>query len=184
MNLMSFKCLLFCFVLTTVCCCTKPVDFNQAKDLMLDPVIESSLIFYNAKAGDFFIGGSEENTVSDFAEIGIFSDGFVRDNLIKAEFVFETKNSINRPYELTVNFEDNSNNILETFTIETPAAVNNELIENVHIETFEGNSLNNLKQSQILRFTLRMLSGEEISEGSLGEIDLKSKGVFYLNLDI
>lgn len=165
-------------------CCTKPVDFDQAKDLEIAPVIESSIIFYNANAGDFFIGGSEVNTASDFAEIDIFRNTFVRDNLIKAEFVFETKNSINRPYSLEVNFEDVNGNVLETFTIDTPAATDNQEIERTYIQTFEGQSLNNIKQSTVLRFTLNMLPGEEIVEDSLGEIDLKSKGVFYLNVDI
>ncbi len=184
MNFNYFKCAFLSSFLLLIASCTEPVDFNQAEDLILEPVIESSIIFYKATAGDFFTGGTEVNTASDFTEIDIFSGSFINDNLIKVEFVFETKNSINRPYVLRVDFEDGANNILETLTIETEASPDNQVIENTFTRTFEGSSLNNIKQSQFLRFTLTMLPGEAITPDSPGEIDVKSKGVFYFNVDL
>lgn len=179
-----FKCIILHSLIILMLGCTEPVDFDQAKNLVLEPVLESSLIFYKATAGDFFVGGTEANTASDFTEIDIFSGSFINDNLIKIEFVFETKNSINRPYSLQVDFLDSNSNILETFTADTPAAINNEVVESTHIETFEGTALANVKQSQFLVFTLTMLPGEAITPDSPGEIDLKSKGVFYFNVDL
>ncbi|MGC6429555.1 MAG: hypothetical protein ACON5F_00780 [Jejuia sp.] len=164
--------------------CTESVDFEQAENLVLEPVIESSIIFYKANAGDFFVGGSQVNTASDFTEIDIFGGSFIQDNLIKVEFVFETKNSINRPYSLQVDFLDGNSNLLETFTADAPAATNNEVVESIHTETFEGASLANIKQSEFLVFTLTMLPGEAITPDSPGAIELKSKGVFYLNVDL
>ncbi|GAL71643.1 hypothetical protein [Jejuia pallidilutea] len=103
--------------------CTKPVDINQIRDLVLQPVVESSLIFYKASAKDFFIGGIEQNTAEDFIEIDFFNNSFVQDNLIKAAFVFNVENSINRGYQLRVSFLDASGQLLERFTVNTNASL-------------------------------------------------------------
>lgn len=163
--------------------CTKPVDFDQASDLVIQPVLESSLIFYKASVGDFFIGGNEEAEADDFVEIDLFNGSFVQDNLVKIEFVFEIENSINRAYELRINFFDDTDQALEGFTINTEASPNNENLMSMHTEVFEGEALERIKQSSILAFTLVMLDGDAINQNSPGEISLKSKAVMHFNID-
>ncbi len=162
--------------------CTKPVDFEQLDDLTLEPVVESSLIFYDASAQEFFVGGTEQITAEDFVEIDFFNNGFIQDNLIKVEFVFNIENSINRPYSLQIRFLDSAGQSLESFTINTEASANNQTIKNTHIEVFEDESLEHIKRSRIMVFTLEMLPGEAIDENTLGRISLQSKGVFYLRV--
>lgn len=170
-------------MLLLLCNCTKPVDFNQVDDLVITPVVESSLIFYTAKAEDFFIGGSEQSTAEDFVEIDLFNGSFIQENLVKVEFVFEIENSINRAYQLRLRFLDVNGQVLESFNVNTAASPNNQTIATVHTEVFEGISLERLKQSRILEFTLVMQPGEPISQDTPGEINVKSKGVFSLNID-
>ncbi|GAB1856367.1 hypothetical protein MHTCC0001_12020 [Flavobacteriaceae bacterium MHTCC 0001] len=163
--------------------CTEPVDFNQAEDLVLEPVVESSIIFYKANAGNFFIAGMEDARVRDSVITDLFNKSFVQSNLVKAEFVFETKNSINRAYALTIEFADVNNRILEAFSVNTPPSPNNEVIATTYTQAYEGEALERVKETQKLYFTLEMLAGDPITQDSPGEIDLKSKGVFYLNID-
>lgn len=164
--------------------CSEPVDFEQTDDLSLAPVIESSLFFYKGTAGDFFTGGTEIiSTPPETIELGIFKDDFVQENLVKAEFVFESTNSINRAYSLALNFLNDNNEILHSFTVDTPASPDREKLVIEHIETFEGITLERLKQSTKVVSILTMLAGEAISQNSPGEINLKSKGVFYLELN-
>lgn len=163
--------------------CTKPIDFNQANDLVLEPVLESSLIFYKAKATDFFIGGKEETNAEDFVEIDLFNNSFVQDNLLKVEFIFEIENSINRAYQLQVSFLDASGQLLERFVINTDASATNEILKTTHTEVFEGESLQRIQLSRILVFTLVMLPGEAVNENTPGEIKVQSKGVFSLNIN-
>ncbi|PQV45707.1 hypothetical protein CLV33_11251 [Jejuia pallidilutea] len=163
--------------------CTKPVDFNQANTLVLEPVVESSLIFYEASAKDFFLGGSEESVAEDFIEIDFFNNSFVQDNLVKAEFVFNIENSINRGYQLHISFLDNANQLLERFTVNTSASANNNIIKTTHTEVFEGETLQRIKRSRILVFTLVMLPGEAINADTPGEISVQSKGIFSLNIN-
>ncbi|TBN01357.1 hypothetical protein EYD45_13200 [Hyunsoonleella flava] len=177
------KYLYLALVTLLVCGCTKPIDFDQANDLVLQPVIESSLIFYSASASDFFVGGSEQSTAEDFVEIDLFGGSFIQDNLVRVEFVFEIENSINRAYQLRLNFLDENNQLLESFNVNTDASPNNEVIASTHMEVFEGDALERLKQSRIIAFTLVMQPGEAINQDTPGEISVKSKGVFSLNID-
>lgn len=163
--------------------CTRPVDFNQADDLVLEPVLESSLVFYTASAEDFFVGGSEQSTAEDFAEIDFFNNSFIQDHLIKVEFVFQIENSINRAYRLSVSFLDTNGQILETFDVNTEASSNNQVIPSEHIETFEDVSLQRVKQTRVLVFSLTMLPGTPINENTPGVISVKSKGILFLNID-
>lgn len=163
--------------------CTKPIDFNQVDDLVLQPVVESSLIFYTARAEDFFVGGSEQNTAEDFVEVDFFSGSFIQESLVKVEFVFDIENSINRPYQLRLRFLDVNGQLLESFTVDTAASPTNQTIATTHTEVFEGASLERIKQTGIIEFTLVMQPGEPINQNTPGEISVKSKGVFSLNID-
>ena len=163
--------------------CTKEVDFEQAQDFQVSPIIESSLIFLDEPASQFVENGEEIETLQDEVLINIFNDQFVVDNLVKAEFVFEITNSINRGFQLQVNFLDGFDQLLHVLTINVSATPNNDPIFQTHIETFEGDSLTALNATQKMVFTLDLLSGSPITESSPGEIILKSKGIFYFNID-
>ena len=47
----------------------------------------------------------------------------------------------------------------------------------------EGNKLISLLETEKLRFTLNLQSGTAINNSTPGDIKLKSKGVFFLNID-
>ena len=180
-----FKPTLLLFVLHVICVsCTKEVDFNQINDLEINPVIESNLFYFDATAGDFIIGGSDEfSTPPEFIIIDIFNNQFVKDNLIKAELLFETVNSINRAYQVQVDFFDNANQLRHTFTFSTEASITNDDLTNQYLEVFEGDALINLKQTTKLAFTLTMLPGAPINTSTQGRIHLESKGTFYLKIE-
>ena len=162
--------------------CVKEVDFKQADDFEISPVIESSLIFFEAPANSFLLNGSELTTISDFVLADFFKNQFIVDNLIKAEFIFETTNSINRGFQVQVNFIDDVEQLLHTFTFSTlPSTDHSDLLSN-HEEIFEGDTLTALKNTSKLVFTLSVLPGEPINQTTPGRIKLRSKAVFYFNI--
>ncbi len=164
--------------------CTKEVDFNQIDDLSLKPVVALDLIFFNASATDFYVDGSEISTVRDSVIIDLFNRDFVVDNLVKAEFVFETTNSINRAFSVQIDFLDSANQLKHTFTVTAPATPTNIDIVTTHTEVFESDLLNALKASNKIELTIQALSGgSPLSYDTPGSIQLKSKGVFYLNIE-
>jgi len=155
---------------------------SQAKDLVLTPALEASLIYFDEPASRFAGSGTGVNTIQDFLTVEFFGDQFINDNLEKAEFFFETQNTINRSFELQIDFLDNSGISQHTITIVEDAAPDNTDTITTNVEVFEDDDLEALKSTRILVFTLRLLPGEAINEDSLGRIMCKSYAAFYMNI--
>lgn len=163
--------------------CTKDVDFNQVNDIQLTPVIESSLVYIDETAKRFLVNGTEIIMLQDSVNIDLFQDEFVVDYLEKAELLFQTTNSINRGFQVQVDMYDDFNQLQHAFSFFSSASPDNSDVVTEHVEVFEGNTLTALKNTTKLVFTLTILpGGEPIDENTLGRIQLKSKGTFYLNI--
>ncbi|WP_299129296.1 hypothetical protein [uncultured Winogradskyella sp.] len=172
--------------LATSLSCISDVDFNQADELLLAPVIESSIIHTEQAASHFLENGNELVVVRDsIGNIEIFEDEFVINNLIRAELFFEVTNSINRSFSLQLNFLDENEEVQHTLTFDADASPNgNDIITNYE-ENFEDDSLNALKTTRIIAVEIRLNpsdDGSMLDENSMGRVLLQSKGVFYLEI--
>jgi hypothetical protein len=163
--------------------CTEPINFNQVNNFEFSPVIESSLIFLDKPALSFLDNGNQLTTIQDFVQIQFFNDNFIVENLIKAEFVFEASNSINRTFQIRVDLLNENDQIQHTFTFLTTTSINNTSVVSSYTEVFEDNSLSALKNTSKLVFTLNMLPGIPINQNTMGRIQLKSKVVLYFNIE-
>ncbi len=162
--------------------CVKEVDFDQADDLEISPVIESSLIFFEGQANNFLLNTNEIISIKDSVTVEFFDSAFIVDNLIKSEFVFEAVNSINRGFQVRVDFINDVEQEVHTFTLTaSPSTDGNDVLSN-HTEVFEDEKLEALKSTTKIVFTLSLLPGETISQSTPGRIQLKSKAIFYLNI--
>lgn len=158
--------------------CTKSVDFNQINDLEITPAIESSLIFFEEPANRFLDNGNEILIIQDFIIVSLFDNDFIIDNLVKTDFVFETENTINREFDLQIDFFDNSLQSQHSFSI-TQGPLSNLN----YTEVFEDDTLDALKNTATIVFTLRLSPGSpSITQSTPGRIKLKSKAVFYFNI--
>ncbi len=162
--------------------CTEDVDFGQANDFRITPVIEASLIFLNEPANQFIDNGIEIVALQDSVDITFFDNKFIEDNLVKASFIFETNNSIHRSFQVEVDFLDEFDQLVHGFSFRASASPNNTDVIEDHEETFEDETLVALKATRKMIFTLSVLPGIPIDENTLGTVQLISKGVFYLNI--
>lgn len=184
MKKVNFNVLLLSVLLSTFfMTCTKDIDFNQVDDFEVSPVIESSLIFLDEPTNQFLEDGVEITTVQDSVLVDIFKDEFISEHLVRAEFVFEIINSINRGVELRIDFLTDSNVQLHSFSFAVEASPNNTPIVFNYTEVFEGSTLVNFLETEKLLFTLSLQPGPEINDNTPGNIELKSKGIFFLNID-
>lgn len=181
-KILKYSVLLFVFVITETSC-TKDVDFNQINDLILTPVFESSLIYIDEPASRFLVQGNEVTYVQDAANIDFFQEDYVVEHLIKADFFFETTNSINRGFQVQVDMYDDFNQLLHSFSFFSDPSPDNSEVVNEHLEVFEGSTLNALKNTSKFVFTLTLQTGEPINENTPGRIILRSKGTFYLSIE-
>ena len=175
--------LLLLFVITS---CVKDVDFEQAEDLSISPIVESSLIFFNFPASEFSEPtGTAIVTVSDDLELDVFNEEFIRDNLIRAEFFFEVTNSIDRNFRADVILYDENNQVVHTFNIDTTPNGNTEVVT-THTEVFEDTSLEQLKNTVRLELILNMFpspTGIPLDQNSQGTIKMRSKATLFFQID-
>ncbi len=183
------KKILTLFVLTcSLLSCVDDVDFDQVDDLQIEPVIEASLVFFEEPASSFLDeDGAEAETVQDTVRIEVFSDEFVVDNVIRAEFLFEGVNTINRAYSADIDFLDDENNVLHMVNLAIPESADNTDVLVTHLETFEGITLESMKASTQLAFTLTLEPSEDgsiLDENSPGNLRFRSKAAFYFAIDL
>jgi len=162
--------------------CTKPIDFNQAEDLVLAPEFEASFIYFNEPASRFLANGVEVSQSQDFVDIDFFRYQFTTDNLQRVALVFETQNTINRAFAFNVDFIDIENVIQHSFTVFENASIDNTDTVSTYTEVFENEELLALKQTVRIAYTLQLLKGTPIETTSLGHIECKSYAEFKINL--
>jgi hypothetical protein len=166
--------------------CIKDVDFDQADDLTLTPVITSSIVYAEVEASRFSENGMELETVTDsLANIEIFENDFIIDNLVRAELVFEATNSINRTFGLQIDFLNAVDELEHTLSFDASPSPTGNTIVTTYTEVFEDMSLDALKMKTKMAVTLRLYpsnDGSSLDENALGNIILKSKGLFYFSV--
>jgi len=180
------KCVLFIFVFGTCLSCIKDTDFEQAEALTISPVIKVNLVKVLETPDSFLDStGAEVSFISDQVVLEVFNSDFVVENLTKAELVFGIINSINKEFEIKIDFYDIYETLQHSFTIDIANSPSNIPLFTEYIEVFEGVSLTALKSSNKLDITISLSSsptGSVLTSDSEGSIHLTSKGVFYLNL--
>ncbi len=181
-NILLGLCIILCLN-----ACIKDVDFDQAEDLSVTPALEVSILHFDESAITFIDeDGLELTTVRDSVSIEIFSDDFVVDNLVKADFSFETTNTINRAYDAQIDFYNDLYELQHSFNFGVGASANNQDIVVEYVEVFEGQGLDALKATTNLVLTLTLQpssDGSILNDDSLGNLKLRSKGSFYFEIN-
>lgn len=182
LNLVLGLCIILCFN-----ACIKDVNFDQAEDLSISPALEVSIIHFEEPAGTFVDEfGDELTTIRDSVNIEIFSDEFVVDNLIKADFLFQTTNNINRGFNAQVDFYNDLYELQHNFNFAVGASTNNQNIVVEYVEVFEGQDLEDLKTTTNIVLALTMDSsndGSTLNENSPGNLEFRSKASFYFDIN-
>ena len=184
----NLHCIWFAFSLALcLTACVQDVDFQQSENLSVSPALEASLIHFEEPAQSFVDDdGNELIIVSDSVYVEIFSDAFVVDNLVKAEFLFEATNTINRAFRADVDFYNDDFEMQYAFNFNVPPSPNNQDVIVEYVEVFESQSLEALKSTTnlVLTFTLLPSSdGSILQESTPGDLKFKSKGSFYLEIN-
>jgi hypothetical protein len=152
--------------------CSSDLDFNQAKNLKLEPTYLANLVYFDIPANEFVTLGTENQFYNRYTT-DIFNKTFFVNNLNKIDFDFEINNTINRNYSLEVKFVDANGGQLDMIQISVPAysGVQNRITQK---EIFQGTRLSLLKKTTKIEMALRLLPGSALIESSPGSIKLRS----------
>ena len=178
------KTLAFIFVLGVCFSCVKDTDFNQTSPITLTPVMEVNFVEFQETADSFLdSAGTEVPFISDLIVLELLSSDFIKDNLIKAELVFEFRNSLNKAFQIKMDFYDPSDMLQHSFSIDIDNSPSHIPLVTEHTEIFDAMSLAALKASFKFEITITLISsatGSVLTQDSDGSIALVSKGILYL----
>lgn len=161
--------------------CVKDTDFDQAEEIILTPVVELDLIFFNLEAGDFYdeTTNTEILTVRDTTEIRFLDDTEIQESLVQADFFFRFTNSIPRTFNVDFEFLNEENQL----TYSTSTSVNQGNSSNPVITEFEqtvaGEDITRLTMADRVVVSVTIPSSDDSLEGLL---NLKSKTTYFLEI--
>jgi hypothetical protein len=176
--ILLYSFLVLLFLLTG---CIKDTDFDQAENIVLTPINELNLIYFNVGAESFYdeSTATEILTVRDTTEIRFLDDEVIQDGLRRVDFYFKFTNSIPRDFWVDFQFLSEFNDT--TYVTQTP--VDSGTLQNPvmteFIEIVEGDGIVNLTMSDRLVISITIPSADENLDGSL---NLQSKTTYYLEL--
>jgi hypothetical protein len=170
------------FFVATLFSCLKDTDFEQAELVALTPIVELDLIYFTLTAPDFFdsIANTPIVSVVDTTEIRFLDDNAIQENLKRAEFLFNFKNSIPRTFQVDFQFLSEQNDTAYT----TQTMVNEGTIAQPETTLFseivEEEEIQQLTQANKVVVTVTIPSADASLEGSL---NLKSKTTYFLEIN-
>lgn len=162
-----------CFLALFFVACSSDLDFNQAKNVRLEPAYVANLVYFDIPANEFVTAGTENSIFIDRSTVDVFNNTFFVNDLVKVDLDFEINNTIARAYTLEVKLFNASGTQLDIFSIAVPAysGVANVITQK---EVFQGSRLSTLKSTTRIDMTLRMNSGTTLTETSSGTIKMRS----------
>lgn len=173
------------FVLIIVSC-VKDIDFDQAEDFSITPVLVSSIAYSDLKATKYVKNGIEVGIVTDtISDIEIFKNDFLKDNLVRAEIELEILNTIQRGSNTLIKFLDTNNNLKHSFNINIPTPINGNEVKVNHIEVFDIIDVENLKETTKIVFVSTLqpsTDGSSLNVNSTGRKYIKLAGKFFFNI--
>jgi hypothetical protein len=175
----AYSCLGIFFLITFFSACVMDTDFDQTDDIVVSPIVELDLIYFDLPAITFFdtIASTPILTVSDTTDLPFLNDEGIRDKLKRAEFYFKVTNSIQREFQVDFQFLTDENDV--SYTTQIPVAqgaVANPVITE-YIENVEGEALMDLTMAVKVVVSVTIPSSNENLEGT---IKLESKATYYL----
>ncbi|MTH14059.1 hypothetical protein [Flavobacterium sp. LC2016-01] len=161
--------------------CSSDLDFDQVKDLKLEPAYIANLAYFDVPANELTDNGGNQ-IVYDSRYFDIFKKQFLRDYLKKAEFDVEINNTIERGFVINMLLLNSQNQILITKTFSVPAYKGSPNVIKYPTEVFENQRLELLKQTERIGFIVLMTSGTPLDENSLGSLKLRSSATTYFEI--
>ena len=105
-----FRSAFLAFLLSCISC-VKDVDLDQAQDIVLSPVVELDLVYFDLAPSDFVDpeSGLAISTLRDTTEIRFLDDPDIGESLRQIDFFFRFNNSVERPFQVGFSFLSEAN---------------------------------------------------------------------------
>ena len=168
--------LLFCTL-----SCSDELDFSQTDDIEATPAFESSVIYIESTEQIInSIDGSE--ILSQSFNFDAFSSDIFAERVIEGELTYIIENTTSKPFELIVEFLDDTDTVIDTETFNIQQAPTS-ILQRIVAYGDTGKSIDVIKNLSALRITVRNL-GDTMSVSNIQNprISLQSSGKFRVRL--
>jgi len=178
------KTLIFFISVFLLTACSSNLDFDQAKQLNIQPVYEGDILYFDLHDVNLTDqSGSFRNIIRDTVDFPIFEDGKVRDGFVKADIKVSYNNTFNRHFTSTYYFIDDNMQPVESGQFDIAAADSNhpEITGDV-IFTFDKTT--NPDFVNFRKIVLEILISPNTLPVENKSLHLQTKGTFYTNLTL
>ena len=167
------------FLIAFFSACVKDTDFDKADDIVVSPVVELDLIYFDLPAITFFdtIASSPILSVSDTTDLPFLNDQDITDKMNRVEFFFKVTNSIQRDFQVDFQFLTDENEVAYTTQIPVAQGTVASPVITEYIENVEGAALEDLTMAGKVAVSVTIPSSNENLDGTL---KLESKATYYL----
>lgn len=171
----------FILIISLLYSCIGDVDFDQSKDIIINPIAKVAVLQFNVEQTDFVnsnIGG-EVPIRLDFTDINIFSNSIAENDIDHAIFKFEIDNNFNKKFIINYYLMDDENNILEVLLFNVDE--NSSLVKN--IEFIKGTtSYDNLIKTTRINVVVNLVTDLNTTNETMS-LHFKSALDIYLSID-
>lgn len=161
--------------------CSSDLDFKQAKDVLIEPVIVSNLASFDLNANEFNLGEIPKTSFENVSNFELFKDTSIKKNLIKIQLLFQINNTIKEDFDFELVLLDQANSPVYFFKIPVPAYSGNEklILETLYFE----NNLDVLTNARKISFSIKLSSGTGLPNSSSGSLMFRSTLTGYFKIE-
>lgn len=165
--------------------CVDNIDFDQAQNLQLNPVIVGSIAYGDVTQEQLLNdSGQEIPQFLDEVDFQLFNNRAAQEDLVKVAFYFEATNQFDRDFVLTVSFLDE--NDIEVYQVQNLQINQGELNFKHTEEVIIANNLPILTARKLRTvFSFPPSSdGSVITTSDTRKLTFKSSATFYFKIDL
>ena len=164
--------------------CSSKLDFDQAKQLNIQPVFEGDILYFDLHDINLTDqSGNFRNIIRDTVDFGIFEDGKVRDGFVKADIEVAYNNTFSRHFATTYYFIDENEQPVASgqFDIAAADSSNPEITGNI-IFTFDKTANPNFVNFR--KIVLEIMVSPNTLPIEDKTLHVQTKGTFHTNITL
>lgn len=180
----SIKAIYFFACISLFTSCAETLDFSQIEDYTTTPVFKSSLFYFTMTSNNFIdptTGNEITDLLADRSDFRIFENSFLKDNTTKIEFDLEVKNELDRSFIVNIDFLDDNDTVVYSFS---PLTIDANDLDFRYLETIEIDTNQNILNATKTIVKVDILSSSNaLNPTDTRELEFKSSGTLYLKVD-
>jgi hypothetical protein len=173
---------LYLFLAFFTTSCFKNTDLDQVDALVIRPIVELDLIYFDIDATQFYDGTTDTPNliVRDTTALELIASSDARDGLIGAEFLFKFTNSIPRDFIVNFDFLSENNELQYASGTIVSAGSSTDPMQTIYIDNLNNEEIDIVTLSNKVAITVTIPAADA---SLFGNLNLQSKTTYFLEIN-